>query len=125
MLLVEVLTDALYGSYLIVAIHDIFFRQRVKDVLTTTLLQQFLQVVTRMETIDCSGRIAQAINHIGLKTIRIIDDGQYPIFLLQTLGVEFCLRLTSNGVNRCFLSLYYSQWRAIRIKQYIVSIALA
>ena len=125
MLLVEVFADALHGSGLIRAVHNILLRHHVDDILAPTLLYQFLQVLATMETIDGTGGIAQTVDDVRLKSVGIIHHWLYAVFSLQALGIKFSLRLAHHGIDRCFLCLNHSQRHAIGIKQHIVGIALA
>ena len=123
MLLVEVFADTLHGTGLIGTIHNVRLRQHVDNVLTSTFLYQLLQVLTGMEPIDCSGRIAQSVDDVSLVAIGVIDHRLHAESCFQTFRIEFCMRLAHHRVNGRLLGFYHCQRHTVSVEQHIVCIA--
>src|SRR5574344_2331146 len=68
-------------------------------------------------------RIAKTIYHLCHIPICEIDDWSYPIFLLQTIRILYCLFSSFYRTLYCTLCLYNCKWLATFAEQYIVSIA--
>ena len=122
-LLVQPLHKTLDSRLLIVAVCYLIVNGQVGDVRTTTFLQDVLKIVMAMERDNLSVRIAKTIYHLCHIPIGVIDDWSYPIFLLQTIRILYCLFSSFYRTLYCTLCLYNCKWLATFTEQYIVSIA--
>ena len=125
MLQVKMFTDTFYGSGLVGTVHNLVLSLHIDNILATTLLYQFLKILTTMETIDSTGWITQSVDDVCLESVGIVNYWFYTIFCLQAFGIEFGLGFAHYGIHRCFLSLNYSQRHTVGIKQHIVGITYA
>ena len=123
MFLIKVLANTLYGSGLVRTIHNLLLGHHIYDVLSTTLLYQFLQVLARVESIYGTCRISKTIYDMRFETIGIVNHRLHAKSCFQALGIELSLSLAHHGVYCSSLGLNHCQWHTISIKQYVVCIA--
>ena len=124
-LAIEMLTDRLDSHLLIVAVGDAVLHTEIRDIVSFPLLYQQLQVAFGVESIQSTRWVAQAIDDVGLKTIRVVDDRSYTVSLFQAVGIQFGLVLTNKRRFTCPLGFHNGKRQSIAAKEYIVAIAFA
>ena len=85
--LVEVVTDAVNGAFLVFAVCDVVLDVLVCDTGTATTAMNDEQIFLTVEPQNLTRRITEAVNHTGLEAVGIVDYRTYAILAFKTVCV--------------------------------------